>query len=262
MFNLHESRNDAQQRFYEVYSTLRKRICLLEYEPGKRLSEHALAEEFNISRTPIRRVLTTLENEGMVEIRHGAGNYVSTVELDYLCDIYAMRMELVMLIPQKLKSPMPDSVLQQMQQLLIKSQQINQNQSPQHAFAEINLELFEITLQAIDSRALCEMLSLLFYKSARMWPFLLKDNRLLKKETDILSEEITDLTRVLQAGHHNSIATILRFHIECALYRLQQYCLAQNPSTAATAKAATATAATVKTTTKTKASAPKTAIKQ
>lgn len=113
-----EKRSDAQQRFNYVYSTIRRRICLLEYEPGKRLSEEQLAKEFNISRTPIRRVLTTLENEGMVEIRHGAGNYVSEIELEYLCDIYAMRMELVMLISQKLIEPLPDTILPKMRALL------------------------------------------------------------------------------------------------------------------------------------------------
>lgn len=218
-----EKRSDAQQRFNYVYSTIRRRICLLEYEPGKRLSEEQLAKEFNISRTPIRRVLTTLENEGMVEIRHGAGNYVSEIELEYLCDIYAMRMELVMLISQKLIEPLPDTILPKMRALLKRGQSVETEKPANIAFAEINLGMFEAIMEMVASRALREMLSALFYKSSRMWPFLLNDEILLNKEKDILNEELTDLIRVLEGGTYNSVPTILRFHIEAALYRLRSY---------------------------------------
>src|SRR5690606_38977516 len=55
----------ARERFERIYRILRNRICLLEYPPGARLSEEELAEEFRISRTPVRRVLARLESEGL-----------------------------------------------------------------------------------------------------------------------------------------------------------------------------------------------------
>lgn len=215
--------SDAQQRFNYVYSTLRKRICLLEYEPGQRLSEEALAKEFNFSRTPIRRVLAALENAGMVEIRHGAGNYVSLIELDYLCDIYAMRMELVMLITGKLKSPIPANVLPDFRALLAKGQDLAKTVPTSTVFAEINLQMFELTMQMVDSRALVELLSSLFYKSSRMWPYLVNNEQLLHKELRVMNEEITDLIRVIEGEAYNSVATIIRYHIETAMQRLRKY---------------------------------------
>lgn len=215
--------SDAQQRFNYVYSTLRKRICLLEYEPGQRLSEEALAKEFNFSRTPIRRVLAALENAGMVEIRHGAGNYVSLIELDYLCDIYAMRMELVMLIKGKLKDPIPDNVLPDFRALLAKGQDLAKTVPTSTVFAEINLQMFELTMQMVDSRALTELLSSLFYKSSRMWPYLVNNEQLLHKELRVMNEEITDLIRVIEGEAYNSVATIIRYHIETAMQRLRKY---------------------------------------
>lgn len=40
----------------EIYNILKRRIIELKYEPGEVLNEVDLAEEFGISRTPIRKV--------------------------------------------------------------------------------------------------------------------------------------------------------------------------------------------------------------
>ncbi|MDI2098290.1 GntR family transcriptional regulator [Ruicaihuangia caeni] len=47
-----------------------------EYPPGALLPELFLAEEFEVSRTPIREALKQLENEGLVEIRPRVGTFV------------------------------------------------------------------------------------------------------------------------------------------------------------------------------------------
>jgi DNA-binding GntR family transcriptional regulator len=73
-------------------------MILLDYPPGARLSEEELAREFDVSRTPIRRVLSRLEYEGFVEIRHGAGTFVTNLGWDDLVDAYQLRMRLAELI--------------------------------------------------------------------------------------------------------------------------------------------------------------------
>ena len=68
----------ARERFERIYGIIRDRICLLDYAPGMRLGEEELAKEFGVSRTPIRRVLSRLETEGLLESRHGVGTFVTT----------------------------------------------------------------------------------------------------------------------------------------------------------------------------------------
>ncbi|MGO1545280.1 MAG: GntR family transcriptional regulator [Gulosibacter sp.] len=46
------------------------------YEPGELMPELALAQEFEVSRTPIREALKQLQNEGLVEIRPRVGTFV------------------------------------------------------------------------------------------------------------------------------------------------------------------------------------------
>ena len=55
---------------------LRALILSGDYPPGALLPELFLAQEFNVSRTPIREALKQIENEGLVEIRPRVGTFV------------------------------------------------------------------------------------------------------------------------------------------------------------------------------------------
>jgi DNA-binding GntR family transcriptional regulator len=62
------------------------------FEPGERLRIEELAEEFEISPTPIREALQRLEAAGLVEKIPHCGARVATVSLDDLKDIYDARL--------------------------------------------------------------------------------------------------------------------------------------------------------------------------
>lgn len=62
--------------FEEIYDTLRKKILEEAYYPGEKLSENALAKEFDCSRTPIRETLKRLEQDGLIVVRPQSGTYV------------------------------------------------------------------------------------------------------------------------------------------------------------------------------------------
>lgn len=55
---------------------LRRLILSGDYPPGALLPELFLAQEFNVSRTPIREALKQIEQEGLVEIRPRVGTFV------------------------------------------------------------------------------------------------------------------------------------------------------------------------------------------
>ncbi|GIN43820.1 GntR family transcriptional regulator [Bacillus paralicheniformis] len=61
----------------EVYQTLKRTIVYLELKPGERLHDQELAEQFGISRTPVREALKRLEDEGLVETVPGSATRVA-----------------------------------------------------------------------------------------------------------------------------------------------------------------------------------------
>jgi len=52
----------------QIYQKILNRILFFEYVPGQILNENALANEFGLSRTPLRDVLSRLEWEQLVKI--------------------------------------------------------------------------------------------------------------------------------------------------------------------------------------------------
>jgi len=67
----------SQSLTVQVADRLRKMIVLDELRSGERLRERKLAEELNVSRTPLREALKLLEAEGLVELSKNRGATVA-----------------------------------------------------------------------------------------------------------------------------------------------------------------------------------------
>ncbi len=89
-----KGKESSGQRHERIYKQIRERICLLQYPPGTILSETELAAEFEVSRTPVRRVVHQLHFEGLVDIKNGVGTIVTDIDLKTFKDIYDLRMRL------------------------------------------------------------------------------------------------------------------------------------------------------------------------
>lgn len=61
----------------QVYDSLKKAIVTLEFKPGEKLSDKKLAEQFAVSRTPVREALKRLEDEGLVISLPGSSTRVT-----------------------------------------------------------------------------------------------------------------------------------------------------------------------------------------
>ena len=74
--------------YVEVAELLRQRIFLRELEPGSWIDELKIAEEYGISRTPLREALKVLAAEGLVTMKVRRGAYVTEVSTQDLTDVY------------------------------------------------------------------------------------------------------------------------------------------------------------------------------
>ena len=74
--------------YEEVAELLRQRIFARELEPGSWIDELKLAEEYGISRTPLREALRVLAAEGLVTMKVRRGAYVTEVSEKDLADVY------------------------------------------------------------------------------------------------------------------------------------------------------------------------------
>lgn len=76
--------------YQEVAERLRQRIFAHELTPGTWIDEQKIAEQYGISRTPLREALKVLASEGLVELRPRRGCYVTEISRQDLDDIFPL----------------------------------------------------------------------------------------------------------------------------------------------------------------------------
>ncbi|MCL2346413.1 MAG: GntR family transcriptional regulator [Desulfobulbus sp.] len=76
--------------YQEVAERLRQRIFAHELTPGTWIDEQKLAEQYGISRTPLREALKVLAAEGLVELKPRRGCYVTELSRQDLDDIFPL----------------------------------------------------------------------------------------------------------------------------------------------------------------------------
>lgn len=76
--------------YQEVAERLRERIFSHELKPGAWIDEQAIAEQYGISRTPLREALKVLASEGLVTLKPRRGCYVTEISERDLDEIFSV----------------------------------------------------------------------------------------------------------------------------------------------------------------------------
>lgn len=208
----------ARERFETIYITLRDRICLLDYAPSVRLGEEELAQEFGVSRTPLRRVLARLEFEGLLESRHGVGTFVTTADLPSLIQTYKLRMELAPLIGRLDPVP-PDAAACEQIRNLIAQCDPETVAADLRRFAHMNMLFFQQVVALIGNRPLRAISERLYYLTHRIWLTCMPQLNL-TAEVDAMRREMADTLAAMEIGDLEAIGHIRRTHISMSLRRL------------------------------------------
>jgi DNA-binding GntR family transcriptional regulator len=208
----------ARQRFDRLYAIIRDRICTLEYPPGMRLSEEELAAEFNVSRTPIRRVLTRLETEGLVETHHGVGTIVTDADLDTLAQVYPLRLELAALLGKLSPIPRTPADLARIRVLLQRCDELLAAPD-QREFARLNMAFFYEVTAVSGNLPLREISERLYVQTSRVVLRLLPVLNL-AEEIAAFRQEILDVLAAMEVNDLEAMGHIRRAHVSMSFSRM------------------------------------------
>jgi DNA-binding GntR family transcriptional regulator len=219
--NLERPLSMSRERFERIYKTIRDRICLLEYQPGERLGEEELAREFHVSRTPIRRVLSRLEGEGLLESRHGVGTFVTDVDIDSLAQVFQLRMELAELLGKLDPIPRSEDDLARVRALLVRCDKLLKKPDPK-AYARLNMDFFQELGAMVGNAPLREISERLYYLTTRIW---LKSvpHLNLPDEIEVFRREMADILQAMEVGDLEAVGHIRRSHISMSVKRMKRY---------------------------------------
>jgi DNA-binding GntR family transcriptional regulator len=208
----------ARERSERIYRLLRDRICLLDYPPGSHLSEEELAQEFEISRTPVRRVLARLESEGLVQSVHGVGTIVTDVDVRELQQVYHLRMELAELIGKLSPVPRTAEDLDRIRALIARCDAAILNPD-QRAFLRLNMDFFYELTAMTGNQPLREISERLYFQVARVVLKMMPQLGLVEEFT-AFRREMMEVLAAAEIGDLQSIGHIRRAHISMSFRRM------------------------------------------
>ncbi len=194
-------------RFDRIYCNLRDRICLLDYPPGTVLSEVALAREFEVSRTPIRRVFHRLEFIGLVQIRNGVGTIVTDIDLKTFKETYDLRKRLAEMMGELSPVEITAKHMTQIDLIIARAREIETQRGNYDDLALIANDTQRLLSDLTGNTPLREITELLYIRVARIWFTLLPQFGW----DEAISGQLNELQEIRSGMADNNIRAVGRY---------------------------------------------------
>lgn len=212
---------NAKPTRQEIHTYLREQILLLDLPPGSRLREEQLAEQFGVSRTPIRQVLDRLEFEGLVKQSEGRGASVSTLDPRELRDIWAMRLRIAEIFGDFLRIPNDQEILDTLDSIRSRLADVKESRDIRDLGILYN-RFHEVMLTLIGNQAFVRIHDLLYVQTARVWMQFLPEMDI-DREVDIMAEEVGETLAALAEGSIQTVAKVRVEHMGRLLKRFNEH---------------------------------------
>lgn len=136
-----------------IIDALRQAILSGQLKPGSRVRQEELAEQFGISRIPVREALRQLESEGLVILIPNSGAWISKLDRAECIEIYKIRERLEPLALLESCPALSSETLDMIEDL---ARRIEQDQSPEE-FLRLDREFHLMSYEAAGMPQLMQM---------------------------------------------------------------------------------------------------------
>jgi DNA-binding GntR family transcriptional regulator len=201
----------------EIHELLREQILLLDLPAGSRLREEKLAEQFGVSRTPIRQVLDRLEFEGLVEQVPGAGASVSHLDTKALRDVWAVRLKVAEIVADFVRLPARPEILERLTAIRTELSEVAKSRDIRALGALYN-RYHQVMLDVMSNDALIRIHDLLYVQTARVWMQFMPEMDF-NVEIRVMREEIDQTLKALKGNSGAALARVRVEHMERLLSR-------------------------------------------
>lgn len=215
------TRENSDQRQRRMYESIRERISVLHYPPGMMINEMQLADEFGVSRTPLRRVLQQLSYEGLLEIRNGVGTLVTDIDMKTFKDIYDLRILLAESMGALSPNWVTDRHREALDRLAARAEGLRGARNVE-GYALLCNDLEGLVIDLIGSRPMREITDLLYYRVARIWYTFLPN----LDWDDVVEEQLAELkgmSDALAANDVGSFGAVRATYLRWMLKKVSRY---------------------------------------
>lgn len=138
----------------KVAAELRRRIIECDYAPGHRLTEVRLADDFGVSRNPVREAIRVLESEGFLIALPRRGAVVASISAKDIEDVFDVRLSLEVLTARLAAQRVDAAGAAMLEELVVKASAA----STVADLAALNTAFHEEICRMTDNRLLVGMM--------------------------------------------------------------------------------------------------------
>lgn len=151
----------------QIAAQLGDRILDARLPPGARIGEQELADEFRVSRGPVREAIRILEREGLATVLPRRGAIVTELSADELREIFEIRAGLFDIIARRVATTRPPELLAVLRSGVARLEELAHREHDGAAYAETTYRLLLITARFAGNRRLAQMLAALSLQTLR-----------------------------------------------------------------------------------------------
>lgn len=193
----------------QVLAELRRRIVDGEYREGERLTEIRLADDFGVSRNPVREALRVVEAEGFVQILPRRGAVVATLDETAVRDLFAVRRQLETLAAASAAERATPAGIAALRALVAEAATATAAEDFDRV-AELNSEFHRTVIELSGNRWLVSMSAAMYHHVH--WVF----RAGAAQRAPHSSEEHVRLVDAIEAGDAAAATEAARLHVEAA----------------------------------------------
>lgn len=200
------------ERVDAIYAGLRLAILEQVLQPGMKLPEDAIGEQFGASRTVVRRALELLASEELVDIRPNRGATVAKPSLEEARDLFSVRQDVEQLVIRRLCGNLTPAQVKRLDAQIAAEERAHREGRPEyirHA-AEFHLVLAEMTGSPLLARYMRQLVG----RSALILGLYGRP-----RWTDCSVQEHRDLVACLVSGDRDRLEHLMHDHLEAVLTR-------------------------------------------
>ena len=204
----------------DIYEVLRAKIITLEYSPGDLLNEVELAEEFNISRTPIRKVFQMLQNVKMINLIPRLGAQVSPIDFREMKHVFEITKEMEPFAARVAVKRISDENIKELEEILERIKNYKIDKDYQNAIND-DERFHQIIFTSCGNPWLEEILTFLHYQTERLWHY----SEEYFDDMDLFSDTLEKVLQAIKEDDPEKAAKYTEIHIDEFVSKIKEQLL-------------------------------------
>lgn len=192
-----------------VYKELRRKIMNKEFKPGQHLPETALAEQLDVSRTPVREALRRLANEGLVVIIPNGGARLANPSKQEIEDTFEIRAYLECLAIKKAVHRITPLQICMLEEEIQREETIFPEKDLDK-YLEVNNAFHKVIAEASDNVVLYELIVNML---SRSFVYLVLFGSFFELENNPSLDEHREIVKALKEHNEDKAVELVRSHI-------------------------------------------------